>query len=223
MRLSCRVQGIPWSRLNYTRAAYRKQRTYQNYMNEVDMNAYSSLQEFHSKGEPRGVVRQAQSVAPCLHARPPSPLLADADRARAAELGSQTTATCERKDLFAFYRNFRDVQSTIIHFQLRNLVWATSAHDVYVVHANCVKHWNMVSRRMRTVLDLTGGAESVAGASMSAGVVHVSTCCVGGGVVAAGTLRCSGTHAQWPRPDATGMQAASAGSSWLRLSAGAAR
>jgi hypothetical protein len=31
--------------------------------------------------------------------------------------------------------------------QLRNLVWATSTHDVYLVHGAGVKHWNDAARR----------------------------------------------------------------------------
>ena len=31
--------------------------------------------------------------------------------------------------------------------QLRNLLWATSKHDVYLVHDACIKHWNDVARK----------------------------------------------------------------------------
>ena len=41
--------------------------------------------------------------------------------------------------------------------QLRNLVWATSRNDVFVVHDNCVEHWNPATRRRSPVLDLSGG------------------------------------------------------------------
>ena len=38
-----------------------------------------------------------------------------------------------------------------MHFQLRNLVWATSKHDVYVAHNNCVHHWSPVTQRASEV------------------------------------------------------------------------
>ena len=35
--------------------------------------------------------------------------------------------------------------------QLRNLVWATSKHDVYTMHDNCVKHWSGITRQQTEV------------------------------------------------------------------------
>ena len=46
--------------------------------------------------------------------------------------------------------------------QLRNLLWATSAHDLYVVHENRVQHWSGATRKTSTILDVSGG---VAGAA----------------------------------------------------------
>lgn len=57
---------------------------------------------------------------------------------------------------YAFVRNWRTVASSIVHFQLRNLLWAASAHDVAVVYDNRVQHWNSVTRTVSDVLDLRG-------------------------------------------------------------------
>jgi hypothetical protein len=57
---------------------------------------------------------------------------------------------------YRFVRNWRGVSSSIVHFQLRNLLWAASAHDVYVVYDNRVQHWNSVTRRVEDVLDMRG-------------------------------------------------------------------
>ena len=57
---------------------------------------------------------------------------------------------------YAFLRNWRSVASSIVHFQLRNLLWAASAHDVAVVYDNRVQHWNSVTRAVSDVLDLRG-------------------------------------------------------------------
>ncbi|KAK7829294.1 hypothetical protein CFP56_029548 [Quercus suber] len=36
---------------------------------------------------------------------------------------------------YEFRRNSRSVKPTVVHFQLRNLVWATSKHDVYLINS----------------------------------------------------------------------------------------
>ena len=45
-------------------------------------------------------------------------------------------------DLMRFHRSCARVKSHISHFQLRNLVWATSKHDVFMLHEGSIKHWN---------------------------------------------------------------------------------
>jgi WD40 repeat protein len=46
---------------------------------------------------------------------------------------------------YEFRQNTRSVKSTIMHFQLRNLVWATSKHDVYLMSNFSVLHWSPLS------------------------------------------------------------------------------
>lgn len=85
---------------------------------------------------------------------------------------------------YEFARNSRAVQSNIVHFQLRNLVSALSRNDVYVVHENCVNHWNPVAKQTTKVLNLAGPprGERVPGI----GRVQVSTMSVNHDIVAAG-------------------------------------
>ena len=88
---------------------------------------------------------------------------------------------------FEFAHNTRAVRSNFVHFQLRNLVWSTSKHDAYVMSENRVVHWNAVTKRATTVLDLDGGASGSGG--VIAGDfprIQVSTTCVKDGLVAAG-------------------------------------
>ncbi|XP_023534846.1 uncharacterized WD repeat-containing protein C2A9.03-like isoform X2 [Cucurbita pepo subsp. pepo] len=57
----------------------------------------------------------------------------------------------------AFYNfqfNTRLVKSTIVHFQLRNLLWATSKHDVYLMQNYSVLHWSSLLRRSKEVLNV---------------------------------------------------------------------
>mmetsp|Transcript_40580 Transcript_40580/g.101509 ORF Transcript_40580/g.101509 Transcript_40580/m.101509 type:complete len:193 (+) Transcript_40580:170-748(+) len=45
-------------------------------------------------------------------------------------------------EMFEFENNERLLRSSIVHFQLRNLVWATSPHDVFVTHVNEIVHYS---------------------------------------------------------------------------------
>ncbi|XVF03530.1 hypothetical protein REPUB_Repub05bG0002100 [Reevesia pubescens] len=52
--------------------------------------------------------------------------------------------------------NSRSVKSTILHFQLRNLVWATSKHDVYLMSHFSVMHWSSLTHKKREILNVSG-------------------------------------------------------------------
>ncbi|XP_062096325.1 uncharacterized protein LOC133802099 [Humulus lupulus] len=56
---------------------------------------------------------------------------------------------------YEFWRNNRSVKSTILHFQLRNLVWSTSRHDVYLMSNFSVIHWSSLSTKKKEVLDVS--------------------------------------------------------------------
>ena len=86
------------------------------------------------------------------------------------------------RQLFPFLRNMPFLHTTIVHFQLRNLLWAASAHDVFAVHRNCIKCYNTVSSECTTVMDLSGQGRG----AFNLGEVLVSTMCAGHGLVAAG-------------------------------------
>ncbi|XP_011621403.1 uncharacterized WD repeat-containing protein C2A9.03 [Amborella trichopoda] len=57
---------------------------------------------------------------------------------------------------YDFQFNTRLVKSTIVHFQLRNLLWATSKHDVYLMQNYSVMHWSSLLRKGTEVLNVTG-------------------------------------------------------------------
>jgi len=73
---------------------------------------------------------------------------------------------------YDFFRNTRRVKCTIVHFQLRNLAWATSKHDVFVMHDAAVVHWDAAAKRKNQVLDLSGSSTAVAS---GLGLVQIST------------------------------------------------
>ncbi|PSS35915.1 hypothetical protein CEY00_Acc00228 [Actinidia chinensis var. chinensis] len=56
---------------------------------------------------------------------------------------------------YEFFHNTRLVKPTILHFQLRNLVWATSKHDVYLMSNYSVMHWSSLSCNLSEVLNFS--------------------------------------------------------------------
>jgi hypothetical protein len=52
---------------------------------------------------------------------------------------------------FEFESNERQLRSSIVHFQLRNLVWSTSSHDVLVTHINEIVHYGYHSEKTTPV------------------------------------------------------------------------
>ncbi|KAA8493941.1 putative WD repeat-containing protein [Porphyridium purpureum] len=62
----------------------------------------------------------------------------------------------KEKQFYLFHRNTRRVKCDIVHFQLRNLVWATSKHDVYVTYRSRVMHYDALRRIRSLELNLTG-------------------------------------------------------------------
>ncbi|XP_022733334.1 uncharacterized WD repeat-containing protein C2A9.03-like isoform X2 [Durio zibethinus] len=57
---------------------------------------------------------------------------------------------------YEFFHNTRLVKPTILHFQLRNLVWATSKHDVYLMSNYSVMHWSSLSCNLSEVVNFAG-------------------------------------------------------------------
>ncbi|OVA19092.1 WD40 repeat [Macleaya cordata] len=57
---------------------------------------------------------------------------------------------------YEFQHNTRLVKPTILHFQLRNLVWATSKHDVYLMSNYSVVHWSSLSCNLSEVVNFSG-------------------------------------------------------------------
>lgn len=44
----------------------------------------------------------------------------------------------------------------ICHLQLRNLVWSTSKHDVYLVSSYSIIHWSSLSSKKSEILNVAG-------------------------------------------------------------------
>ena len=123
---------------------------------------------------------------------------------RNGAVGAFCQTSCNRVaqgcTFFDFFRSYRCVQSSVVHFQLRHLLWATSGVDVYVQNNNTVSHWNLATRtetkvRWSYVLRLTDtvnnhlqvlDAATMHRCNSSLGKVQLSTLCVKHGLVAAG-------------------------------------
>ncbi|KAK2413372.1 hypothetical protein P8452_59021 [Trifolium repens] len=59
-------------------------------------------------------------------------------------------------EYYEFFYNTRMVKPTILHFQLRNLVWATSKHDVYLVSNYSIMHWSSLSGNLSEIINFNG-------------------------------------------------------------------
>ncbi|CAA3028945.1 uncharacterized WD repeat-containing [Olea europaea subsp. europaea] len=59
-------------------------------------------------------------------------------------------------EYYEFRQNTRSVKSTILHFQLRNLVWSTSKHDVYLMSHYVITHWSSLASKRTEVLNVSG-------------------------------------------------------------------
>ncbi|URE36966.1 WD repeat-containing protein C2A9.03 [Musa troglodytarum] len=74
--------------------------------------------------------------------------------------GEASEKDCKQTDkggmYYEFQRNTRSVKSTILHFQLRNLVCATSKHDVYLMSHYSVLHWSALNGEKYEVMNVSG-------------------------------------------------------------------
>jgi WD40 repeat protein len=100
-----------------------------------------------------------------------------------------------RKDgnFYDFHYNTRSVKSTFVHFQLRNLVWATSKHDVYLMSSYSVMHWCSLKRKSTEVLNVAGPLtpsreveKSPWAIQQGLGKIQISTMCVKDNLMVAG-------------------------------------
>ncbi|XXG60170.1 hypothetical protein AAC387_Pa04g2137 [Persea americana] len=79
------------------------------------------------------------------------------DIPRSGEESGKEMKPAKKGSMFYDFRsNKRAVNSSIHHFQLRNLVWATSKHDVYLLSEDCFIHWSALTCNKSEVLDLSG-------------------------------------------------------------------
>ncbi|OIW06918.1 hypothetical protein TanjilG_19567 [Lupinus angustifolius] len=74
--------------------------------------------------------------------------------------GDAVDKECKQMDkggkYYEFFHNTRLVKPTILHFQLRNLIWATSKHDVYLISNYSVMHWSSLTRNSSEIINFAG-------------------------------------------------------------------
>lgn len=59
------------------------------------------------------------------------------------------------KLLYQFHSNYLSVKPYYFHFQLRHLVCATSAHDIYTMCLNNTSHYNTITNKLTSCLEFT--------------------------------------------------------------------
>jgi len=89
-----------------------------------------------------------------------------------------------KSSFYEFSANTKRINSSIVHFQLRNLLRATSKHDIYIMRHNCIYHWDLMSYRSTQVLNLHGG--HTGSLSSNIGSVNISTLTTGAGILVVG-------------------------------------
>ncbi|KAJ0087095.1 hypothetical protein Patl1_08498 [Pistacia atlantica] len=70
------------------------------------------------------------------------------------ELQKECLEVEKGKTFYDFQFNTRIVRTTIVHFQLRNLLWATSKHDVYLMQNYSAMHWSPLLQKGTEVLNV---------------------------------------------------------------------
>jgi hypothetical protein len=105
-----------------------------------------------------------------------------------------------QRQYYTFESNERLVPSRIVHFQLRNLVWATTAHDVYVAQAHEILHFNNLTGQLTEIMKpmQDKGKLSTNRLQISTMCVHNSVCIAGGFYGDLVCVRCPGEHGGRP-------------------------
>ncbi|KAL9268313.1 hypothetical protein AKJ16_DCAP14143 [Drosera capensis] len=86
---------------------------------------------------------------------------------------------------YDFQFNTRLVKLTILHFQLRSLVCATSKHNVYLVQNYSFMHWSALRNKSKEVLSVGGRADP----SLAVSRMQVTTMSVKDNLLVAGGFR----------------------------------
>ncbi|KAM0854181.1 hypothetical protein ACQ4PT_050584 [Festuca glaucescens] len=83
-------------------------------------------------------------------------LVGDSDYEDDEYIQSVCTPVKKGQLYYEFKLNTRSVKPTILHFQLRNLVWATARHDVYLMSCLSALHWSPLTSEKQEVIDFEG-------------------------------------------------------------------
>eukprot|EP00249_Psilotum_nudum_P010526 c22589_g1_i1 orf=1252-2607(+) len=109
------------------------------------------------------------------------------------EIDKECTKVRTGGKYYEFRYNTRSVKSTVVHFQLRNLVWATSKHDIYFMFRSSVWHWSPLTKKNTEVLNVAGPVVPAPeaqrrGSALQQGLgrIQISTMCIKGNLLVAG-------------------------------------
>ncbi|KAG8493949.1 hypothetical protein CXB51_011267 [Gossypium anomalum] len=158
------IQGIPWERLNFTRERYRQTRVreYKNYENlygSREEMEKESLQvekgktfydfQFNTRLVKSTIVHFQLSFANGLNfnylhiTTHSSRVLVRLTPVYACHITASVYTNCEARDTTSEKKSF-----------LRNLLWATSKHDVYLMENYSVMHWSSLLHKGEEVLNV---------------------------------------------------------------------
>jgi len=176
------TQGIPWGSDTSARSVHHHQRIreYPNYMNVADsmvaarcdtrdtralqayvLGGYGQVRCHRSRSDVHSLQRWLHAGAPCVPPRSTN------ERAARSWSKKEDVSTCRAERAFLapgsprlpFYSMVectRRVRPSVVHFQLRHLLRATSEDDVYLVQNNCLLHYCPSLHQVRCLLNLSG-------------------------------------------------------------------
>lgn len=154
------IQGIEWSSMTFSRETYRVTRMHDQLRGTMQEDAAAAaaagdVDTDAATGGGGGAAAAAAASSDGVHgpggaaaaSPPPGRVLLETDVRRDARF-------------FHFFHNTRAVKCTVVHFQLRNLVAAPTAGDVYLMHDQGVVHWDKSAAAPREVLHLPTDARA---------------------------------------------------------------
>uniref|UniRef100_A0A0E0KEG1 Uncharacterized protein n=1 Tax=Oryza punctata TaxID=4537 RepID=A0A0E0KEG1_ORYPU len=175
------MQGIPWERLNYSRDQYREMRLrqYKNYEN-LTMSRAGLAKEC------KQVERKDTFYDFHLNTRLVKSTIVH------FQVGDESSEIYYALSFFVVLYSLIEYEELTMFMwtclQLRNLLWATSKHDVYLMQNYSVMHWSSLLQRGKEVLNVAGqltSSQNVRGA-MPLSRVQISTMAVKGNFMVAG-------------------------------------
>ncbi|XP_048539370.1 uncharacterized WD repeat-containing protein C2A9.03-like isoform X2 [Triticum urartu] len=145
------VQGIPWEKMLFPRDQYRemKMKGYKNYQNlsYAREDALQDCKQVERDGPYYDFQYNTRRARPSIVHFQHLLQLGGVDALRRTEKSGPRTSDSFGAVFYSLYGCINNMQSKLNQDgKLRNLVWATTKHDVYTVHNQSMTHWSSLNQ-----------------------------------------------------------------------------